>query len=170
MRLRGAGQRQHAAQLLRHRHRLLDFTVDRNPYKHGRFTPGMHIPIHPVEAIDAAKPDYLLILAWNLRTEIVAQMRHVTGWGAVRGADPDGRGHRRRGVRLCSARARGLRPTGQCGTIHGVVWTCRPARAFECARQQRRDIRRRPGLAQRRDGGRGEREGDAGAEFGSNVW
>ena len=60
---------------------FLDFTVDRNPYKHGRYTPGMHIPIYPVEAIDKAKPDYLLILPWNLKTEIVAQMRHVGEWG-----------------------------------------------------------------------------------------
>ena len=44
---------------------FLDFTVDRNPYKHGRYTPGMHIPIHPVSAIDEARPDYLLILPWN---------------------------------------------------------------------------------------------------------
>jgi SAM-dependent methyltransferase len=60
---------------------FLDFTVDRNPYKHGRFTPGMHIPIRAVEAIDAAKPDYILILPWNLRHEIVNQMRHVGEWG-----------------------------------------------------------------------------------------
>jgi hypothetical protein len=60
---------------------FLDFTVDRNPYKHGRFTPGMHIPIRPVSAIDEARPDYLLILPWNLRQEIAAQMRHVTTWG-----------------------------------------------------------------------------------------
>jgi SAM-dependent methyltransferase len=60
---------------------FLDFTVDRNPYKHGRFTPGMHIPIHPVSAIDAARPDYLLVLPWNLRDEIASQMRHVAAWG-----------------------------------------------------------------------------------------
>jgi SAM-dependent methyltransferase len=60
---------------------FLDFTVDRNPYKHGRYTPGMHIPIYPVSAIDEAKPDYLLILPWNLRNEIVTQMRHVGAWG-----------------------------------------------------------------------------------------
>jgi SAM-dependent methyltransferase len=60
---------------------FLDFTVDRNPYKHGRYTPGMHIPIHPVEAIDEARPDYLLILPWNLKKEIIAQMRHVGNWG-----------------------------------------------------------------------------------------
>jgi SAM-dependent methyltransferase len=60
---------------------FLDFTVDRNPYKHGRYTPGMHIPIHPVAAIDQARPDYLLILPWNLKNEIVSQMRHVGDWG-----------------------------------------------------------------------------------------
>lgn len=61
---------------------FLDFTVDRNPHKHNRFTPGTHVPILPVEAIDKAKPDYILILPWNLKTEIVAQMRHVGEWGA----------------------------------------------------------------------------------------
>jgi SAM-dependent methyltransferase len=61
---------------------FIDFTVDRNPHKHHRFTPGTHIPILPVEAIDQAKPDYILILPWNLKTEIVAQMRHVSAWGA----------------------------------------------------------------------------------------
>ena len=60
---------------------FLDFTVDRNPYKHGRYTPGMHIPIHPVSAIDEARPDYLLILPWNLKHEIIAQMRHAADWG-----------------------------------------------------------------------------------------
>lgn len=60
---------------------FLDFTVDRNPYKHGRYTPGMHIPIYPVEVIDEIKPDYLFILPWNLKNEIVAQMRHVGDWG-----------------------------------------------------------------------------------------
>src|SRR6185437_10196136 len=59
---------------------FLDFTVDRNPYKHGRYTPGMHIPIHPVSAIDEVRPDYLLILPWNLKKEIVAQMRYVGDW------------------------------------------------------------------------------------------
>jgi hypothetical protein len=60
---------------------FLDFTVDRNPYKHGRYTPGMHIPIYPVSAIDEVRPDYLLILPWNLKSEIVGQMRHVGSWG-----------------------------------------------------------------------------------------
>ncbi len=60
---------------------FLDFTVDRNPYKHGRYTPGMHIPILPVSAIDDAKPDYVFILPWNLKREIVDQMRHIGEWG-----------------------------------------------------------------------------------------
>jgi SAM-dependent methyltransferase len=60
---------------------FLDFTVDRNPYKQGRYTPGMHIPVYPVSAIDDARPDYLLILPWNLKEEIIKQMRHVGDWG-----------------------------------------------------------------------------------------
>jgi len=60
---------------------FLDFTVDRNPYKHGRFTPGMHIPILPVSAIEDARPDYILILPWNLRDEIAAQLHYTSKWG-----------------------------------------------------------------------------------------
>jgi SAM-dependent methyltransferase len=60
---------------------LLPFTVDRNPYKHGRFLPGSRIPIHPPAAIDEARPDYLLILPWNFRDEIMAQMAHIRQWG-----------------------------------------------------------------------------------------
>lgn len=60
---------------------ILDFTVDRNTYKHGRYTPGMHIPIYPVSAIEEARPDYMLILPWNLKKEIVTSMRNVAAWG-----------------------------------------------------------------------------------------
>lgn len=60
---------------------FLDFTVDRNPHKHGCFTPGRRIPILPVEAIFEAKPDYVLILPWNLKDEIVRQMREIERWG-----------------------------------------------------------------------------------------
>jgi SAM-dependent methyltransferase len=60
---------------------FIDFTVDRNPHKQGMFTPGRRVPILPVEAIDTAKPDYVLILPWNLETEIAAQMRHIGDWG-----------------------------------------------------------------------------------------
>ncbi len=60
---------------------FIDFTVDRNPYKHGRFLPGTHIPIHPPEALDEAKPDLVLILPWNLRDEISEQLSHIRDWG-----------------------------------------------------------------------------------------
>ncbi len=60
---------------------FLDFTVDRNPYKHGRFTPGTHIPIFPPEKIDAERPDYVLILPWNLKEEIAKQLAHISTWG-----------------------------------------------------------------------------------------
>lgn len=61
---------------------FIDFTVDRNPYKHALYTPGMHIPIRPVAALDETRPDYILILPWNLKDEIISQMRHVAEWGA----------------------------------------------------------------------------------------
>jgi SAM-dependent methyltransferase len=60
---------------------FIDFTVDRNPHKHGKFLPGSHIPIHPVAHIDEVKPDYLLVLPWNFKDEILAQMAHVRQWG-----------------------------------------------------------------------------------------
>ncbi len=60
---------------------LLDYTVDRNPYKHGRFLPGTHIPIHPPERIAETRPDYVLILPWNLKKEIAAQLEYVREWG-----------------------------------------------------------------------------------------
>jgi C-methyltransferase C-terminal domain len=60
---------------------FLDFTVDPDPIKHGRFTPGLHIPIRPVAAIDEAMPDYLLVLPWVPKIEIVRELRHVGAWG-----------------------------------------------------------------------------------------
>ncbi len=53
---------------------LLPFTVDRNPWKVGRYTPGMHIPVLPVSVLLQRRPDYVLILPWNLATEIIAQL------------------------------------------------------------------------------------------------
>jgi SAM-dependent methyltransferase len=61
---------------------FLDYTVDRNPYKHGRFTPGTHIPIHPPERIAETRPDVILILPWNLAPEISAQLAYTAEWGA----------------------------------------------------------------------------------------
>ncbi|KAA1373107.1 class I SAM-dependent methyltransferase [Aeromicrobium fastidiosum] len=60
---------------------LLEYTVDRNPYKHGRFTPGTRIPIHAPERIAADRPDVVLVLPWNLETEIAAQLSYVREWG-----------------------------------------------------------------------------------------
>jgi SAM-dependent methyltransferase len=60
---------------------FLDYTVDRNPYKHGRFTPGTHIPIFPPNKIFETRPDYVLILPWNLKDEIMEQMSAVQSWG-----------------------------------------------------------------------------------------
>jgi hypothetical protein len=61
---------------------LVQFAVDRNPYKHGRFLPGTHIPIHAPEALADARPDYVLIMPWNLRREITQQLAYVREWGA----------------------------------------------------------------------------------------
>ncbi|HTS14913.1 MAG TPA: class I SAM-dependent methyltransferase [Candidatus Sulfotelmatobacter sp.] len=60
---------------------LLEFTVDRNPYKHGRFTPGTHIPIFPPEHLEAERPDLVMILPWNLRHEIAAQLSGLAAGG-----------------------------------------------------------------------------------------
>ena len=60
---------------------LMEFSVDRNPHKHGKFLPGTHIPIHPVEALAEARPDYVLVMPWNLRKEISAQLEYVREWG-----------------------------------------------------------------------------------------
>ncbi|MFI5718515.1 class I SAM-dependent methyltransferase [Nocardia sp. NPDC051750] len=60
---------------------LLEYTVDRNPYKHGRYTPGTRIPIHPPERIAADRPDYVVVLPWNLADELTAQLRYIGAWG-----------------------------------------------------------------------------------------
>ena len=52
---------------------LVEFVVDRNPHKHGRFMPGTHQPIRPTEALEAERPDYVLLLAWNFEREVLAQ-------------------------------------------------------------------------------------------------
>lgn len=60
---------------------LLEFTVDRNPYKQGKLLPGTHIPIFPPERIGETRPDFVLILPWNLRIEIMAQLDGIRDWG-----------------------------------------------------------------------------------------
>jgi hypothetical protein len=61
---------------------FLDYTVDLSPHKQGRFLPGSRIPIMHPEQINLTKPDYVLILPWNLKEEIMTQMQHVRTWGA----------------------------------------------------------------------------------------
>ncbi|HET8773567.1 MAG TPA: class I SAM-dependent methyltransferase [Thermoanaerobaculia bacterium] len=60
---------------------FIDYTVDRSPYKQGLFLPGSHIPIHAPQRILETKPDYVLILPWNLREEIAGQMSGIREWG-----------------------------------------------------------------------------------------
>jgi len=60
---------------------FLDFTVDRSTYKQGKYLPGTHIPIHAPEHLRKLKPDYVLILPWNFKDEIVRQMECVREWG-----------------------------------------------------------------------------------------
>ncbi len=61
---------------------LVEFTVDKNPYKQGRFLPGTHIPIYAPPRLDEARPDFILILPWNFKDEILAQLAHAREWGA----------------------------------------------------------------------------------------
>ena len=60
---------------------FLDYTVDLNPHKQGHFLPGTRIPIYAREKIRETKPDYVLILPWNLKDEITSQMAHIREWG-----------------------------------------------------------------------------------------
>jgi len=60
---------------------ILDYTVDRNPYKQGKYTPGTHIPIVAPGRISETRPDYILILPRNLKDEICSQMAYVREWG-----------------------------------------------------------------------------------------
>ena len=60
---------------------FLDYVVDRNPHKQHRFLPGTHVPVLPPDKLLETKPDYLLILPWNLKAEIIEQMAHIRQWG-----------------------------------------------------------------------------------------
>ncbi len=60
---------------------LVDYSVDRNPYKQGRYLPGTHIPICAVERIADTRPDYLLVMPWNLKDEIMQQTACIRDWG-----------------------------------------------------------------------------------------
>lgn len=63
------------------RNDFLDYTVDRSPHKQGKFLPGTHIAIHHPDKILETHPDYLLILPWNIKEEVMAQMAHIRDWG-----------------------------------------------------------------------------------------
>jgi hypothetical protein len=59
---------------------FIDYTCDLNPHKQGHFLPGSHIPIHAPDAIKEDRPDVVLILPWNLKDEIVAQLGFIREW------------------------------------------------------------------------------------------
>ena len=86
---------------------FLDYTVDRNPYKHGRFTPGTQIPIEPPERIAETRPDAIVILPWNLAKEIAEQLSYTKEWGArADRPDPDRDGARNQSGRQLTAPTR----------------------------------------------------------------
>ena len=58
----------------------IDYTVDKNPHKQNLFLPGTHIPIYPPEKIQKTKPDYILILPWNLKDEIIEEIKYIRDW------------------------------------------------------------------------------------------
>jgi len=60
---------------------LIEYTVDRSPHKQGRFLPGSHIPIYHPDRIRETKPDYVIILPWNLKDEIIEQLQYIREWG-----------------------------------------------------------------------------------------
>jgi hypothetical protein len=60
---------------------FVDYVVDRNPHKQGRYLPGSRIPIRPPDAVRETKPDVLLVLPWNIVDEIMEQMSDVRAWG-----------------------------------------------------------------------------------------
>ena len=60
---------------------LIEYTVDRSPYKQGRFLPGSRIPIYHPDRIRETKPDYVVILPWNLKDEIMEQLQFIREWG-----------------------------------------------------------------------------------------
>lgn len=59
----------------------LDYTVDRSPYKQGTFLPGSRIPIYSPDLLKQTKPDYVFILPWNLKEEIIEQTSFIREWG-----------------------------------------------------------------------------------------
>ncbi|MEJ7929730.1 class I SAM-dependent methyltransferase [Ramlibacter sp. AN1015] len=60
---------------------FIDYVVDRNPYKHGKYLPGTHIPVFPPERIRESRPDFVVVMPWNLKDEIQQQLAYVRNWG-----------------------------------------------------------------------------------------
>ena len=60
---------------------FVDYLVDRNPYKRGKYAPGTRLPVRDVAEIALTRPDFLLILPWNIKDEIISQMSHIRDWG-----------------------------------------------------------------------------------------
>jgi SAM-dependent methyltransferase len=60
---------------------LIEYTVDRSPHKQGRFLPGTHIPIHHPSRISETKPEFVIILPWNLKDEVMSQLKYIREWG-----------------------------------------------------------------------------------------
>ena len=107
------------------------YTVDRNPYKHGRFTPGTRIPILPPEQIAADRPDYVLVLPWNLRAELIEQLSYVRRLGRPAGLpDPDtgGRSEHMKVVLFCGGYGMRMR-NGAADDVPKPMHDGRPAPA-----------------------------------------
>ncbi len=60
---------------------LIDFIVDANPNKQGKYSPGSHIPIVTEEVLKSSKPDYVIIFPWNIKEEIIKQLNYIKDWG-----------------------------------------------------------------------------------------
>jgi SAM-dependent methyltransferase len=60
---------------------FIDYTVDRNPHKQGKFIPGVHIPIKHPDKIKEDRPDYVIIFPWNIKDEIMEQLKYIREWG-----------------------------------------------------------------------------------------
>jgi SAM-dependent methyltransferase len=60
---------------------LVEFTVDRSPHKQGKYLPGSHIPVYDEQEIRNYEPEYVLILPWNLKKEIMEQLKYIREWG-----------------------------------------------------------------------------------------
>jgi hypothetical protein len=60
---------------------FIDYLVDRNPYKRGKYAPGTRLPVRDVEEVRLTRPDFLLILPWNIKDEIISQMSCIRDWG-----------------------------------------------------------------------------------------